>query len=148
MGCLVKRGEALLTVAIRNCRHLVNLRLAQNDRLYLVSTMDGFMDHEPFKTSFNSIIDVLFSNFKWRAGHHTPAMIMVVTDSINEALVTLQQLPGPLPPVEFPTSLTTELCGIFYEFFIYHWDDFNDKSKCFDYGELITTREIEGNFGY
>jgi hypothetical protein len=35
-----------MTGAIRHWRHLVNFRLAQNDRLYLVKAMDGFMDHE------------------------------------------------------------------------------------------------------
>jgi len=64
---------------------------------------------------------------------------------MNEALVALEQFPEPLPLVEFHTSLTTYLCGIFDELSIYHGDDFNDKSKCFNYGELITSREIEDN---
>jgi hypothetical protein len=62
---------------------------------------------------------------------------------MNEALVALEQLPGPLPPFEFTISLTTQLCGNFDEFSIYHWGDFNDNYKYFDYGELITIREIE-----
>ena len=32
-------------------------------------------------------------------------------------------------------------------FFIYHWDDVIDKSKCFDYGDFVTAREIEDNIG-
>ena len=31
--------------------------------------------------------------------------------------------------------------------FIYHWDNFSDKSKCFDYGDFIFAREIEDNIG-
>ena len=38
--------------AIGHCRHLVHFRLAQNDHLYLVKIMDGFMDHEPVKIIF------------------------------------------------------------------------------------------------
>jgi hypothetical protein len=49
--------------------------------------------------------------------------------------------------VKFPTSLTIELRGIFDEFSIHHWGDFDDKSKCFDYDELITAREIEESLG-
>ena len=26
---------------------------------------------------------------------------------------------------------------------IYHWDNFSDKSKCSDYGDFVSTREIE-----
>ena len=72
---------------------------------------------------------------------------MVVTDKMNEALLALEQLSGHLLPAEFSTSLKTQLYGIFDEFSIYHWDDFNDKTKCFDYGELITSRETEDNVG-
>jgi hypothetical protein len=59
----------------------------------------------------------------------------------------LEHLPGPLPPREFFTSLTAELCGNSDEFSICHWDDFSDKSKCFDYDDLVTTREFEDNLG-
>ncbi len=52
MGGLVQPGENLMAGAIRHCRHLVNFRLAQNDRLYIVKTMDVFMDHEHVKISF------------------------------------------------------------------------------------------------
>ena len=66
---------------------------------------------------------------------------------MNESLVALEQLPGSLPHVEILPSLTNELCGIFDEFSTYHSDDFDDKSKCFDYGDLIKAREIEDNLG-
>jgi hypothetical protein len=132
-----------MTGAIIHCRYLVNFRIAQNDRLYYVKALDAFMDHEPVKISI-CIIDVLFSRFKWRASHDTPALDDFVTENVNEAL---EKLMGPLPRVGFHTSLTTKLCGICDEFCNFHWDEFSDKSKCFDYGELATTREIEDNFG-
>jgi len=47
----------------------------------------------------------------------------------------------------FLQVLQLNFVNCFDEFSIYHWDNFNDKSKCFDYGELITTREIEDNLG-
>jgi hypothetical protein len=59
---LVQPCETLMASAICHCRHLVNFHLARNDRLYLVKTMDGFMDHEPVKISF-FINDVLLSRF-------------------------------------------------------------------------------------
>ena len=59
---------------------------------------------------------------------------------MNEALVELEQLPGHIPLVQFLTGLSAKLCGNFDEFYIYHWDDFNYKSRCFDYGELVTSR--------
>ena len=74
-------------------------------------------------------------------------MVVAVTDGINEVEVALEQLPGPIPPLYPPTSLTTEICGIVDNFSIYHWDNFNDKSKCFDYGDFVSAREIEENIG-
>jgi len=56
-------------------------------------------------------------------------------------------LPGPIPPINLPASLTTKICGIFDNFSIYHWDDFMDKSKCFDYIDFVTAWEIEDNNG-
>ena len=73
------------------------------------------MDHEPVKIT---IFLVLFIKLKWRDCHYTPALVVDVTDSMNEALVAWEQLPGALPPAEFPTSLTTEICGNFDEFSI------------------------------
>ena len=37
---------------------------------------------------------------------------------------------------------------IFFDFSIYHWDDFGDKSKCFDCGDFVFSREIEDNIGF
>ena len=52
VGGLAQPCETLEAGAIRHCRHLVNFCLAQNDSLYLVKAMDGFMDHEHVKASF------------------------------------------------------------------------------------------------
>jgi len=35
----------------------------------------------------------------------------------------------------------------FDDFYIYNWDDFDNKSKCFDYGDFVSAGEIEGNIG-
>ena len=94
------------------------------------------MEHEPIKVTI-FITDVLFYSLKWRARHHTPALTVAVTDSINEVVVALERLPGHIPPIDLPTNLTIEICGILDNFGIYHWDDFMDKSKCFDYGKVL-----------
>ena len=46
IGGLVQSGETLTATSIQNCRHLVNFRIEQNDRLYMATVLDGFMDHE------------------------------------------------------------------------------------------------------
>jgi hypothetical protein len=104
------------------------------------------MDHTPHKIVIY-IIGVLCDRLKWRARRHTPAFVAAVPDSTNEDILALEQLPGPIPPFDPPTSLTTEICGIFDNFSIYHWDDFSDKSKCFDYGDFVSAQEIEDNIG-
>jgi len=146
IGGLVQPAETLTTATIRYCRHLVNFRIEQNDRLYIAKELDGFMEHEPIKIN-SFILDALFNRLKWRARHHTPALTVAVTDNISEAVVALEQLLGPIPPIDLPASLTTKICGIFDNFGTYHWDDFIDKSKCFDFGDFVTTREIEDNIG-
>ena len=74
-------------------------------------------------------------------------MAVAVIDNINEVVVELEQLSGPIPHIDLPTSLTTEMCGIFDNCSLYHWDDFIDTSKCFDYGDFFTAREIEDTIG-
>jgi len=143
---LVQLGETLTTATIRHCRHLVNFRIEQKVSLYIAKELDGFMDHEPIKIVI-FVTNVLCNKLKWRPRHHTPALVVAVTDSINEVVVELEQLPGPIPPLDPPTSLTTEICGIFDSFSNYHWDDSSDKSKCFDYGDFLSAREIEDNIG-
>ena len=91
IGGLVHPGETLTTAAIRHCRHLVNFRIEQNDRLYMANELDGFMDHEPIKVTI-FITDVLCNRLKWRARHHTPALNVAVTNNINEVVLELEQL--------------------------------------------------------
>jgi hypothetical protein len=49
IGGMVQPGETLRAASIRHCRHLVNFRIDQNDRLYIAKVLDGFMHHEPVK---------------------------------------------------------------------------------------------------
>jgi len=112
IGGLVQLGKSLTPATIRRCRHLVNGRIEQNDRLYTTMESDGFMDHEPIKITI-LITDVLCRRLKWRARHHTLAWVVAVTDSINEALVALEQLPGHIPSLDPPINLMTVICGIF-----------------------------------
>ena len=86
-----------------------------------------------------------FIKFKWRDCHHTPALFVDVTDSMNEALVAWEQLPGALPPCQISYKSHVWTLWKFWWILYYNSDDFNDKSKCFDYGEIDTTREIEDN---
>ena len=90
---------------------------------------------------------VLCGRLKQRARHHTPAMVVAVTDNIDEDVVTQEQLPRPIPPLDPPTSLTIVRCGIFDNFSIYHWDNFSDTSKCFEHGDFVSAREIKDNIG-
>ena len=77
------------------------------------------MGHEPIKVTI-LITGVRCGRLTWRARHHTPALVVAVTDSINEAIVALlEQLPGPIPPLDPPTSLTAEICGIYCDFSIF-----------------------------
>jgi len=93
------------------------------------------------------ILGVLCGRLKWRARHHTPALVVAVTDNIYEVVIALEQLPGPILALDHATTLTNVLCGIFNIFPIYHWNSFSDKSKCFDFGDFVSAREIEDNIG-
>ena len=75
IGALVQPGETLTCAVIRHCRHLVNFRIKQNDRLYIAKELDGFMDHDPVKIAI-LITNVLCGRLKWRARHHTPALVV------------------------------------------------------------------------
>ena len=74
-------------------------------------------------------------------------MVVAVTDSINEVVVALEELPGPILPLGTPTSLKTEIGGVFENFSIHHWDNLRDKSRFFYYGDFVSAREIEDNIG-
>ena len=49
IGGLVQPGETLTSATIRHCRHLVNFRIEQNDRLYIANELVEYMEHEPIK---------------------------------------------------------------------------------------------------
>ena len=53
-------------------------------------------------------------------------LVVAVTYSINKDVVALEQLPEPIPPINPPTCLATEIRGTRDDFPMYHWDDFND----------------------
>ena len=86
IGGLVQPCETITFATIRHCRHMINFRIEQKDRLYIAKTLDGFMDHEPIKIII-LITDVLCNKLKWIASHHTLALDVAVTDSINEVVV-------------------------------------------------------------
>ncbi len=89
---LVQSDETLMAEAIRHCGHLVNFRIEHNDRLYIAEVLDGLMDHESDKTSI-LINDLLYGRLKWIARHHTLALVVAVTDSVNEVVVAIDKLP-------------------------------------------------------
>ena len=91
IGGLVQPSETFTYTPIRHCRHLTNFRIEQNDRLYIAQELDGFMDPEPVKISF-FVTDVLCDRLKWGAFHHTLALVVAVTDNIDEAIVALERL--------------------------------------------------------
>ena len=66
------------------------------------------MDHESVKISI-LITSIICGILKWRARHQTPVLVVAVTDNINEVVAALEQLPGPSPPLDSHTSLTTEI---------------------------------------
>jgi len=37
--------------------------------------------------------------------------------------------------------------GTAYEFYIYSWEDRVEKSRCIDFGDFLTARDIENNLG-
>jgi hypothetical protein len=98
----------LKVTTILNSCYLNICRIGQNDRLYIAKVLDEFMDHEPVKISI-LFTDVLCVRLKWRVRHSTPALDVVVTANINEDVIALEQLPGPILPLDPRTSLTTEI---------------------------------------
>ncbi len=93
-------------------------------------------------------MDVLYNNLHWRARHHTPRMATRIVDHLNEVEASYEGQPGPLPPPEIPTNLTIQTpYGTEDEFFIYYWEDRVEKSRCFDFGDFLSAREIEDNMG-
>jgi hypothetical protein len=75
-------------------------------------------------------------------------MATMTVDHLNEIEASYEGQPGPLPPLETPTSLTWKTpFGTKDGFFIYSWEDRVEKSRCFDFGDFLIARDIENNLG-
>ena len=119
IGGAVLPNETLMAGAIRHCRRMVDFRLKPNQRLYLTKVINGLNDHEPVKTS-NFVIDVRFSNLRWRARHHTHRLATITTDYLNDIEAPYEGQPGPLHPIVIPTILIFQTpYGTTDEFSIY-----------------------------
>ena len=61
-----------------------------------MKVINGFIDHDLVKISIY-VVYIIFSNFKWRARHHTLVVAAAVTDNVNDTVETLEHLPRPDP---------------------------------------------------
>ncbi len=71
-------------------------------------------------------------------------------DHLNLIEQSCEGLPGPLPPVVVPTSLTMDNAyGDTNEFSIYQWDVRAPlhKAHWLDFGDLVIAKELEDNSG-
>jgi hypothetical protein len=111
----------------------------------LAKVINGLVNQEPVKISIY-VIDVLYKNLAWRARHHTPRMANLTVDHLNEIVASYEGHSGPSPPVEVPTCLTMQTpFGTQDDFFFYSWEDRAEKSRCFDFGDFLSARDIENN---
>ncbi len=75
-------------------------------------------------------------------------MAVHVISHLNQIEGAYEGLPGPLPLVVIPTSLYIEtVYGTTNEFLIYYRDARSDKSCSLDFGNLISSSEVEDNLG-
>jgi hypothetical protein len=119
IGGLVEPEETLMASAIRHCCHIMNYCVKPSDRLYLTKVLSGVINHETVKISIY-VTNVFSSHLRWRGRHSTRVMAIHVVDHLNPIEESYEGLPGPLPPVEIPTSLTIETpYGDTEEFSIY-----------------------------
>jgi hypothetical protein len=123
IGGVVEPNETLTASTIGHCKRVVDFRFKPNHRLYLAKIIHGLVDHEPDKTSIYAI-DVFCKDLRWKAWHHTPRMATPNVDNLKDIEESCEGQPGPLPPVEIPTSMTIQNeYGAMDEFSIYHWDE-------------------------
>ena len=147
IGGVVEPNETLNASAIRHSSRLVDFRLEPSHRLYLARVINGLAYHESVKISIY-VMDFRYKDLRWRARHHTPMMATITVDHLNDIETSYEGQPGPLPPVEIPTSLTIQIAhGITNEFSVYSWDERVEKSRCFDFGDFLTATDIENNLG-
>ena len=65
---------------------------------------------------------------------------------MNEAEVSLKDLPGPTLLVEPALSIATEFLGQINQACVYYWEEStSDEPVCFDHGEFIQWLTIEHN---
>ena len=115
--------------------------------MYLAKVINGLVNHEPVKI-FVYVVDVLYNDLGWRARNHTTRMATIIVDHLNDIKASYEGQPCPLPIVEIPTSLTIRTpLGTADEFYICSWEDRVEKSRCFDFGDFLTARDIENNLG-
>jgi hypothetical protein len=75
-------------------------------------------------------------------------MVAQIVDHLNDIEASYEGQSGPLLPVEMPTTLTIQTSyGTINEYFIYNWNERVDKSRCFDFGDFLTTKDMEDNLG-
>jgi hypothetical protein len=73
-------------------------------------------------------------------------MAMQTVDHLNGIEASYEGQPGPFPSIAAPTNLTIQTAyGTMDEYYIYHWDERIDKSRCFDFGDFLTAKDIENN---
>ena len=75
-------------------------------------------------------------------------MATQIVDHLNDIEASYEEKPGPTPPGEVSTILTIQTAyGTMDKCYIYHWDERVDKSRCFDFGDFLTAKDIEDNLG-
>jgi len=105
IGGLVESNKTSMASDILHYRRLVDFHIRPNYRLYLAKVINGLVHHEPVKISIY-VVDVLYKDLCWRARHHTSRKATLIVDHLNDIEASYEGQPGPLPPVEIPTSLT------------------------------------------
>ena len=143
---MVEPNDTLMTSAIHHYIRQDGFRLKRNHRLYLAKVIHGLVDHEPVKI-YIFVIDVFTKTFN--GGLDTILKMSTQTlDHLKDIEASYEGQPGPLPPVEVFTSLTIQTAyGTKDKYSIYHWDGRVDKSRCFDFGDFLTAKDIEDNLG-
>jgi hypothetical protein len=75
-------------------------------------------------------------------------MATQIVDHLNDIEASYEEKPGPTPPGEVSTILTIQTAyGTMDKCYIYRWDERVDKSRCFDFGDFLTAKDIEDNLG-
>ena len=74
-------------------------------------------------------------------------MATTIVDHLNDIEASYERQPGPLSPVEIPTSLTIQTgYGTTDEFSIHSWDERVEKSRCFDLATFELRQTLRKNW--